>query len=69
MVAGGACMVAPSGGMRGCSWGEGECMVAPGGWRHAWLLLGGGGVWDTMRYRDMINEQAVHILLKCILVN
>ena len=34
------------------------CMVAPRG--HAW---------DTMRYRDMINEQAVCILLECILVS
>ena len=26
-------------------------------------------VWDMMRYGDTINEQAVHILLECILVN
>ena len=32
----GACVVAPGGGMRGCS--GGACMVAPGG--HAWLLQG-----------------------------
>ena len=43
----GACMVAPRGGMHGCS---------------------GGHVWDMTRYRDMINERAVHILLECILV-
>ena len=50
----GACVVAPGGGMRGCSQGGmrgcsgGACMVAP--WRHAWLLPGacmvapGGGM-------------------------
>ena len=66
----GACVVA--GGMRGCSGGAcmvapgGACMVAPGG--HAWLLPR-GHVWDMMRYRDMINEQVVRILLECILVS
>ena len=52
---------------------RGACMVAPGG--HAWLLWGGacmvaprGHAWDTMRYGDTVNEQAVHILLECILV-
>ena len=56
MVAPGwACMVAPRGGMHGCS--QGACMVALG-----------GCVWDMMRYRDTINEQAVCILLECILV-
>ena len=44
----GACVVAPRGGMHGCSRGDmrgcswGACMVALGG--RAWLLLGGGGV-------------------------
>ena len=52
---GGACVVA-SRGMHGCSWGA--CMVA----------LGVGCAWDTTRYRDTINEQAVRILLECILV-
>ena len=55
-------MVALGGGMCGCSGGvcgcsRGECMVALG-----------GHVWDTMRYGDTINEQAVCILLECILV-
>ena len=68
----GVCMVA-LGGMRGCS--GGACIVALGG--HAWLLWGavrgcswgGGHAWDMTRYRDTINEQAVHILLECILVD
>ena len=34
----GVCMVAPAGGMRGCSW-RGACMFAPEG--HVWLLPGG----------------------------
>ena len=68
------------GGVRGCSRGAcmvapmGACVVAPGG--HAWLLQGGacmvalgGHSWDTMRYGDTINEQAVRILLECILVS
>ena len=73
----GACVVAPGGhawllggcawllpgGMHGCS---GVCVVAPGG--HAWLLWGGGCAWDMTRYRDTVNEQAVRILLECILV-
>ena len=60
---GGACMVV-RGGMHGCSGGGGvhgcwgACVIAPGG-RHAW---------DTMRYRDTVNEQMVRILLECILV-
>ena len=49
----GVCVVAPRGGMHGCSGGHvwllpgGACMVAPGGGMcgcsggHAWLLLGG----------------------------
>ena len=53
---GGACVVAPGGGMCGCS-GGGACVVAPGG--HAW---------DTTRYGDTINERVVRILLECILV-
>ena len=52
------------GGVHGCSWGA--CMVAPGG--HAWLLLG-VCAWDMTRYGDTINEQAVRILLECILVD
>ena len=66
----GACVVAP--------WGA--CIVAQGG--HVWLLLGvcawllqgghawllGGHMWDMTRYGDTVNEQAVHILLECILV-
>ena len=31
-------------------------------------MVAGGCAWDTMRYRDMINERAVCILLECILV-
>ena len=58
----GACMVAPGG---GCGCCQGACVVAARG--HAWLLLG-GHAWDMMRYRDTINEWAVHILLECILV-
>ena len=52
--------------MHGCS-GGGACMVAGG---HVWLLWGGhalvarGHAWDTMRYRDTINERAVRILLE-----
>ena len=54
---------------------RGVCVVAPGGGgMHAcsegsvWLLLG-GHAWDTTRYGDTINEQAVRILLECILVS
>ena len=72
------------GGMRGCSWGggmcgcSGGCMVAVGGCMvalggmcgcsrgHAWLL--GGHAWDMTRYGDTVIEQAVRILLECILV-
>ena len=82
MVAWGACMVAPGGcivapgghawllgGMRGCSGGHawffpGACVVFPRGVMHGFSP---GGVhrirWDT------VNEQAVRILLECILVN
>ena len=35
-------MVAPGGGVRGCSGGRGACVVALGG--HAWLLPGGWGM-------------------------
>ena len=34
---------------------------------YAWLL--GGSAWDMTKYGDTINEQAVRILLECILVN
>ena len=75
---GGVCMVA-LGGMHGCSGGghvwllpggacvvaQGVCMVAP---RGACVVAPGGHVWDTTRYRDTVNEQAVCILLECILV-
>ena len=54
VVAWGVCVVA-SGAVHGCS--RGVCMVAPGG--HAW---------DMTRYGDTVNEQAVRILLECILV-
>ena len=52
------------GGVHGCS--RGACMVALGG---ACVVALGGRAWDTTRYRDMINERAVRILLECILVN
>ena len=54
--------------MRGCS-GGGGMRGCSGGGGHAWLLLGGGHGWDTTRYGDTINEQAVRILLECILVD
>ena len=65
-------MVAPGGQhvwllLGGCAW------LLPGG--RAWLLRGGmrgcsggGNAWDTTRYGDTVNEQAVRILLECILV-
>ena len=59
---GGGCAWLLLGAVRGCS---GGCMVAPGG--HAWLLQG-GHAWDMTRYRDMVNEQVVRILLECIFV-
>ena len=46
----GACVVAPRGGVHGCSWG-GMCVVAPrgGAWLllggHVWLLPAGGHAW------------------------
>ena len=73
----GACVVAPGGGVHGCSgghawllWGvcmvaRGACMVAPGG---ACVVARGGHAWDKTRYGDTINERAVRILLECILV-
>ena len=54
---GGACVVALGGGV---------CVVAPRGDVHG---CSGGCAWDMMRYGDTINEQAVRILLECILVN
>ena len=65
----GVCVVAG-----GCAWLLGGCVVARG---HAWLP--GGHVWLLGWHawlpggvhriqRDMVNEQAVHILLECILV-
>ena len=61
------------GGMRGCGGGihgcRGACMVVG---EHAWLwggvggMHGGGGMHGIQR--DTVNEQAVHILLECILV-
>ena len=67
----GVCMVAPGGACmipQGCTW-----LLQEDG--HAWLLRGAcliahwGHAWDTMRYRDAVNERAVCILLECILVN
>ena len=42
--------------VKGGMCGEGE---------HVWQR---GCAWDTTRYRDTINERAVHILLECLLV-
>ena len=66
----GVCMVAPGGVC--LLWGH--VWLLPGG--YAWLLWGGmcgysGGdmcAWDMTRYGDAVNEQAVRILLECILV-
>ena len=64
---GGACVVAPGGGVCGCSGGRGHAWLLPGGCE--WLLRGGGEhAWDTTRYADTVNERAVRILLECILV-
>ena len=62
VVVPGACVVTPGGGMCGCSQGG-----------HAWLLLwvhgcSGGHTLDMTRYGDTVIEQAVCILLECILV-
>ena len=46
----------------GHAWQRGVCVV-----RGA-CMVKGGCVWDMMRYGDTINEQAVCILLECILV-
>ena len=59
-------MVAPQGGIHGCS---GACMVFSGGdvvfsRGHAWFFPGEG----MRRIRDTVNERAVRILLECILV-
>ena len=67
----GGCMVAPRGGMCGCSRGGvgmhgfcwGACMVFAGG--HVWFLPGGV---HRIR-RDTVNERVVRILLECILVD
>ena len=76
MVAPGGCVVAPEGawllpgGHAWLLWGVcvvapgGACMVAPGG-MHGCL---GGHAWDTTTHRGTVNEQAVRILLECILV-
>ena len=74
---GGACVVAPGGGMRGCSWGvRGFCQGGMHGFSlggHAWFFRGGacvvfpGGGVHRIR-RDTVNERAVCILLECILV-
>ena len=50
-------------GLCGCS--RGACMVALGGIHGC---SQGGHAWDMKRYRDMINERVVCILLECILV-
>ena len=76
LLPGGAFMVAPRGTVCGCS-GGGHAWFFPGGMRgfsqgHAWFFLGGmhgfcqGGVHRIRR--DTVNEQAVRILLECILV-
>ena len=75
LLGGHACVVAP-GGMHGCSGGhawllrggmhgcsEGVCGCS-GGVRGC----PGGHAQDRTRYGDMVNEQAVRILLECILV-
>ena len=61
VVLGGACMVAPGGGV--CSFFGGRAFFLVGG------MLGffwGGGMHRIRR--DMVNEWAVRILLECILV-
>ena len=47
LLTGGVCVVAPRGGMRGCSW-RGACVVAPGG---ACMVAPGGvrGFFDEIR--------------------
>ena len=53
----GACMVTGMHG-EGCAW-WGACMVGA-------RMAGGGCAWQILR--DTVNERAVRILLKCILV-
>ena len=79
----GVCMVALGGhawllpgGVHGCSGGMCSCSrgcawLLRGG--HVWLLQGGawllrGHAWDMTTYGDTVNEQAVCILLECIVV-
>ena len=59
LLCGGACVVAPG----GHAWLWGACMVA---WGVCVVALG-GHAWDTMTHGDTVNEQAVRILLECIL--
>ena len=62
-----ACVVAPRGGVHGCS--GGACVIARGGDMHGFSqgdMHGcsrgvGGHAWDTTRYGDTINEWAVCI--------
>ena len=77
-------MVAPGGGIHGCSGGCAWLLLGGHAWffgGHAWFLVGGmhgffGGrhAWfflGGMRRirRDTVNERAVRILLECILVH
>ena len=69
----GACVVAPGGhawllpgGLHGCFQGVYGCSCWGG--MHGYSWGEGGHAWDTIRYGDTINEQAVRILLECILV-
>ena len=49
-------------------YGKGVCGEGGHVWQRGACMAKGGHAWDTMRYRDTINEQAVGILLECILV-
>ena len=51
-----------------CPQGEGGVRGCSGGGMRGCSWVGGGRAWDTTRYVDTINERAVRILLKCILV-
>ena len=53
------------GSVRGCS--RGACVVVLRGCMRG-CSRGGGRAWDMTRYGDTVNEQAVRILLECILV-
>ena len=80
LLTGGACVVAPGGGMHGFFRGGTVCVVFTGGGSvhgfcqggvhgfflggHAWFFWGG----VRRIRRDMVNERAVRILLECILV-